>query len=92
MERSVDMFVGIPVHEFDARIQAAHVVALPTMVITDRGDRQTPYAEVVDFAETIGASLVTTEGLGHRKILRDPTVVDRLVDFVTEERSFEEIA
>ena len=29
------------------------------------------------------APLVTTDGLGHRKILRDPAVVERVVDFVS---------
>jgi pimeloyl-ACP methyl ester carboxylesterase len=85
-DRAVDAFVGVSVAEFDARIQARHVDALPTLVITDRGDRQTPYADVVDFAETIGAPLVTTEGLGHRKILRDPAVVERVVTFIGSER------
>ena len=80
---AVDEFVGIPVSEFDARVQARHVDPVPTLVITDRGDRQTPYADVVDFAESIDAPLVTTEGLGHRKILRDPAVVERVVDFVS---------
>ena len=84
-DRAVDEFVGVPVAEFDARIQARHVAARPTLVITDRGDRQTAYADVVDFAETIDAPLVTTEGLGHRKILRDPAVVERVVDFVGAE-------
>ena len=82
-DRAVDEFVGVTVREFDARVQARHVDALPTLVITDRGDRQTAYADVVDFAESIGAPLVTTEGLGHRKILRDPAVVERVVDFVS---------
>jgi pimeloyl-ACP methyl ester carboxylesterase len=82
MERNVDEFVGVPVREFDARVQAAHVERHPTLVITDRGDRQTPYAEVVDFAETINAPLITTEGLGHRKILRDPDVVQTIVEFL----------
>jgi pimeloyl-ACP methyl ester carboxylesterase len=82
MEREVDEFVGVPVREFDARLQAAHVEPLPTLVITDRGDRQTPYAEVVDFAETINAPLITTEGLGHRKVLRDPEVVQTVVEFL----------
>jgi pimeloyl-ACP methyl ester carboxylesterase len=84
-DRAVDEFVGVPVAEFDARVQARHVPARPTLVITDSGDRQTAYADVVDFAETIHAPLVTTEGLGHRKILRDPAVVTRVVDFVGAE-------
>ena len=82
-DQAVDEFVGVGVSEFDARVQARHVDALPTLVITDRGDRQTAYADVVDFAESIKAPLVTTEGLGHRKILRDPAVVERVVDFVS---------
>ena len=86
-DQAVDEFVGVGVSEFDARVQARHVDALPTLVITDRGDRQTAYADVVDFAESIQAPLVTTEGLGHRKILRDPAVVERVVDFVRAENA-----
>ncbi len=84
-DKAVDEFVGVTVREFDARIQARHVDALPTLVITDRGDRQTAYADVVDFATSVNAPLITTEGLGHRKILRDPAVVERVVDFVSAE-------
>ncbi|GEP34131.1 hypothetical protein NSZ01_18990 [Nocardioides szechwanensis] len=82
-DRSVLEWVGIPVAEFDARFQAAQVEPVPTLVITDRGDRQTPYDDVVDFAWSVQAPLVTTEGLGHRKILRDPDVVACVVDFVS---------
>jgi len=81
-DRAVDEFVGVPLKEFDARIQARHVVPLPTLVVTDRGDRQAPYAGVVELAETLGAPLLTTHGLGHRKILRDPDVIERVVGFV----------
>lgn len=84
-DHAVDEFVGVPLVEFDARIQAQHVEALPTLVITDRSDRQTPYADVVDFAEAINSPLVTTQGLGHRKILRDVGVVKRAVDFINSE-------
>lgn len=91
-DRAVDEFVGVPVAEFDARVQAGHVEARPTLVITDRGDRQTPYADVVDFAETIGAPLVATEGLGHRKVLRDPAVVQRVVEFIGTERELDRTA
>jgi pimeloyl-ACP methyl ester carboxylesterase len=82
-DRAVDEFIGVPLVEFDARVQARHVEPVPTLVISDRDDRQAAYAGVADFAKTIGAPLVTTEGLGHRKILRDPDVVERVVDFVS---------
>ena len=85
-DQAVLDWVGIPVAEFDARFQAGQVPALPTLVVTDRDDRQTAYADVVDFAETIGAPLVSTEGLGHRKVLRDPEVVRTVVEFVTGAR------
>lgn len=84
-DRAVDEFVGVPLAEFDGRVQARHVEPLPTLVVTDRHDRQAPYAGVVDLAETIGAPLVTTHGLGHRKILRDPAVVEQVVRFVVGE-------
>jgi pimeloyl-ACP methyl ester carboxylesterase len=90
LEREVKDFVGVAVSEFDARVQSAHVDPLPTLILTDRGDRQTPYDDVVDFAETIGAPLVTTDGLGHRKVLRDPTVVQTVVEFVTGEGGLEQ--
>jgi pimeloyl-ACP methyl ester carboxylesterase len=82
LERKVEEFVGVAVRDFDARVQAAYVEQRPTLIITDRGDRQTPYADVVDFARTINAPLITTEGLGHRKVLRDPEVVQTIVEYV----------
>ena len=82
-DRAILDWVGIPVAEFDAHFQSAHIDPVPTLVITDRGDRQTPYDDVVAFAEAIGAPLVTTEGLGHRKILRDRDVIAHVVEFVS---------
>jgi pimeloyl-ACP methyl ester carboxylesterase len=82
-DREVDRFVGLPIEEFDAIVQAGHVEPVPTLVVADAGDRQTPYADAVRLAESLpDAELVTTEGLGHRRILRDPAVVARVVQFV----------
>lgn len=91
-DRSLLEWIGIPVSEFDARVQAAQVEPMPTLVVTDRGDRQTAYAEVADFARVVGARLVTTDGLGHRKILRDPSVIQAVADFVAEDRDLEHSA
>ena len=72
-DREVDRFVGLPIEEFDAIVQAAHVEPVPTLVVADVGDRQTPYADAERLVAALpDAELVTTEGLGHRRILRDP--------------------
>ncbi len=82
-DRKVDDFVGIPVAEFDAIVQSSHVDPVPTLVVHDRGDRQTPYADAERLVGALpDARLVTTDALGHRRILRDPAVVAEVVDFV----------
>jgi pimeloyl-ACP methyl ester carboxylesterase len=49
----------------------------PLLVVHDRGDREVPHDDGVAAARTWpDARLVTTVGLGHRRILEDPHVVD----------------
>lgn len=83
-DRSVEDLVGVPVGDFDAVVQAGRLEPIPTLVVADRGDRQTPYADAVELAAALEAPLVTTEGLGHRRILADPGVVRAVVAFVAD--------
>jgi pimeloyl-ACP methyl ester carboxylesterase len=67
----------------------ARTMTLPLLVIHDRGDREVDWAEGATIATNwTGAELITTEGLGHRKILRDSYVVDRALRFLVGQRSF----
>lgn len=87
LDRQVRAFVGLPVAEFDATVQAGHVEELPTLVVHDRGDRQTAYADAVRLVGALpDARLLTTDGLGHRRILSDPAVVAAVVDFIRSGR------
>ena len=82
-DRQVEAFVGLGVEEFDVVRQASRLDPVPTLVVHDRGDRQTPYAGSERLAAALpDARLVTTDGLGHRRILRDPAVVAEVVAFV----------
>ncbi len=82
-DREVERLVGVPVDEFDAIVQVAHVEPVPTLVVHDRDDRYTSYADSVHLVDTLpDADLVTTDGLGHRRILRDPSVVREISSFV----------
>ncbi len=55
----------------------------PLLVVHDRGDLEVPFTDGQAIAEAWpGARLLPTEGLGHRRILRDPTVVEEVVSFL----------
>jgi pimeloyl-ACP methyl ester carboxylesterase len=85
--------VGIPVAAFDALPLAQDVGPVPTLIIHDRRDRQTSYDESVDLAGRMPmARMVTTEGLGHQRILGDPSVVEAVTDFVTATTTAEAVA
>jgi pimeloyl-ACP methyl ester carboxylesterase len=53
------------------------------LVIHDADDREVPFAHGERLAATWpNADLITTHGLGHRRILRDPEILAATVDFV----------
>ena len=55
---------------------------LPALVVHDRDDREVPYASADAILRAWpDAKLVTTSGLGHQRILRDASVIERVVAF-----------
>jgi pimeloyl-ACP methyl ester carboxylesterase len=61
----------------------APALTTPLLVAHDRDDAEVPWADGQAVAAAWpGARLLTTVGLGHRRILRDPAVVAAVVDFV----------
>jgi pimeloyl-ACP methyl ester carboxylesterase len=77
---------GRDLSSFDAvsRARAALDAELPPLlVIHDEHDRQIPYGQGEAIARAWrGARLLTTRGLGHNRILREPGVIGAAVDFV----------
>lgn len=76
--------VGLPMSVFDipARVAAKGPAELPRLlVVHDRMDREAPYELGRKLAEAWCAELVTTEGLGHNRVLVDPEVVARVAGF-----------
>lgn len=56
---------------------------LPTLIVHDADDRDVPVGHAVDLARAWpDATLHLTRGLGHTRVLRDPSVVARVVDFI----------
>ncbi|MGH7525403.1 MAG: alpha/beta fold hydrolase [Gemmatimonadales bacterium] len=64
----------------------ARELRLPVLVVHDREDADVPYHHGEEIAQAWHrARLVTTSGLGHRGLLRDPAVVRQAVEFLREE-------
>lgn len=62
----------------------ARGLSVPVLLVHDREDADVPYAHAVEIAQAWpGAELLTTSGLGHRAILRNPDVVRRTVQFLS---------
>lgn len=55
---------------------------LPVLVVHDREDAVMPFEDGEGVATAFGGALMSTQGLGHRRILRDPAVVARIAGFV----------
>ena len=59
-----------------------HAPAPPALVVHDRDDREVPYESADRIVRAWpGATLVATTGLGHRRLLRDPDVIGKIVAF-----------
>lgn len=53
-----------------------------TLVVHDRNDRIVPFSEAESVAEDSGASLFSTTGYGHFRILKTKAVIEKIVDFL----------
>jgi hypothetical protein len=82
LERGLEARIGVPPEAFDLTRLAADL-PMAALVAHDREDTEVPWAEGAAIAAAWpGAQLVTTQALGHRRILRDPAVVARVTDFL----------
>lgn len=81
MQHRIEAREGILMQQFEPRFVAPRI-RVPTLVVHDRGDAINAFADGQAFAHSIqGAQLLATEGLGHRKLLKDPAVVAQVVVF-----------
>lgn len=84
MQRRIEAREGILMQQFEPAAVAPRI-RVPTLVVHDRGDRINAFADGQAFAHAIeGARLAATEGLGHRRILKDPAVLGQVAVFATE--------
>jgi pimeloyl-ACP methyl ester carboxylesterase len=80
----IERRVGAPMSHFELPAFGRTGAMPPTLLMHDRDDRSTPVDQSTAIADGWpGSQLHLTTGLGHNRLLRDPDVVARAVDFVT---------
>lgn len=81
MQQRIESREGMLMQHFEPPAVAPRI-RVPTLVVHDRGDSVNRFADGQAFAHAIaGAQLVATEGLGHRKILKDAEVIGKVTLF-----------
>jgi len=79
----IERRVGLPLSAFAVPAMAGTMATPPLLLVHDRQDAETGWSDSQAIARAWpGARLVTTTGLGHRRILRDPAVVAEVTGFV----------
>jgi pimeloyl-ACP methyl ester carboxylesterase len=83
LQERIEQREGMLMQQFEPRAVGPRV-AVPTLVVHDRGDRINGFADGQAFAHAIrGARLLATEGLGHRRLLQDAGVIGQVVLFAS---------
>lgn len=83
MQKLIEAREGILMSQFEPASVGPRIGA-PTLIMHDREDRVNLLADGKAFAEALPQGrLVVTEGLGHRRILKDEDVLRHVTTFVT---------
>lgn len=72
---------GEPVEDIDVATLGGALHGV-TLVVHDRGDTVIPFADGERIARALQGELVATDGLGHRNVLREASVLDRIAIFL----------
>jgi pimeloyl-ACP methyl ester carboxylesterase len=91
-KRRVEQRVGIDFDQLNAHALGS-ALSVPLLVIHDELDAEVPVQDGARVAASAAnATLVTTRGLGHRRILRDSGVIGQAVTFLGGEKAPDEAA
>lgn len=83
MQHRIEAREGVLMRQFEPPAVAPRI-RVPTLVVHDREDRINAFADGQAYAHAInGAQLAASEGLGHRRILKDGATLGHITVFAT---------
>tara|TARA_B110000879_G_scaffold109020_1_gene146316 strand:- start:392 stop:1264 length:873 start_codon:yes stop_codon:yes gene_type:complete len=73
---------GFPFHSVSIESFAPKMPIIPTLLIHDKNDKKVPWFNSERMYELLPhAEFVSTEGLGHNRIMNDPEVIEKVLEF-----------
>jgi pimeloyl-ACP methyl ester carboxylesterase len=82
LQRRIEAREGVLMPQFEPAAVGPRI-RIPTLVVHDREDRINRFTDGQAYAHAVrGAQLLATEGLGHRKILKDAAVMGKIALFL----------
>ncbi|TAN03991.1 MAG: alpha/beta fold hydrolase [Rhodanobacteraceae bacterium] len=85
IQRVIERQTGTMVHALTAHVRAP-ALAVPALVIHDLADTEVPWEEGESYARLWpGARLLSTAGLGHSRIVNDPSTIEAGLRFLRGE-------
>ena len=82
MKKELEQLTGDQIDHYDS-FYVAKNIDIPTLIIHDIDDQEIPVSAAQHIRKNLkNGSLLITEGLGHRKILKDFTINDKIVTFL----------
>ncbi len=81
MQRRVEAREAILMPQFEPQAVGPRI-RVPTLIVHDREDSINRFADGVAYSQAIeGAQLIATQGLGHRRVLKEPEVLQAVASF-----------
>lgn len=77
----MERHAGEPAASLDVALLGAHLRG-PLLLVHDHDDTVVPFGDGERIAAVTGGELLATRGLGHREILREAGVLDRITSFL----------
>ena len=83
----IEKTFGTNIWDDVSMVNIAKEITIPGMLIHDCNDNEIPWQESHAIAQAWNnATFIKTSGLGHRRILRDPEVVDSTLRFINDKQ------
>jgi pimeloyl-ACP methyl ester carboxylesterase len=86
VQREAGAVAGVPLEDLVADQEFARRIHTPLLIVHDVADNEVPIANGHIYANAPHARMLVTDGLGHRRLLRDLHVLDASVQFIVELR------